>query len=82
MDCGRYEEIFWNHIPGENRLFRKLPTDSDWVQINMGAAVDASGCVPQQPSLKPSITRQLRLKPSHPWTTSRFAPHLRCLTRA
>ena len=43
FDNDGYEEIFWNNIPGENRLFRKLPTDGDWTQINAGAAVDASG---------------------------------------
>ena len=42
FDNDGYEEIFWNNIPGENRLFRKLPTDGDWTQINAGAAVDAS----------------------------------------
>merc|ERR1719210_3227769 len=43
FDNDGYEEIFWNNIPGENRLFRKLPTDSDWVRINIGDAVEIDG---------------------------------------
>ncbi|EOD24988.1 hypothetical protein EMIHUDRAFT_74002, partial [Emiliania huxleyi CCMP1516] len=43
FDNDGYEEIFWNNIPGENRLFRRLPTDEDWTLINAGAAVDTDG---------------------------------------
>ena len=43
FDNDGYDEIFFNMIPGANRLFRKLPTDADWVQIDAGAATDASG---------------------------------------
>jgi len=43
FDNDGYEEIFWNNIPGSNRLFRKLPTDADWVQINMGDAIESNG---------------------------------------
>merc|ERR1740138_696518 len=43
FDNDGYEEIFWNNIPGNNRLFRKLPTDSDWVQINIGDALETTG---------------------------------------
>jgi hypothetical protein len=43
FDNDGYEEIFWNNIPGNNRLFRKLPTDSDWVQINIGDALETAG---------------------------------------
>merc|ERR1719204_2163087 len=43
FDNDGYEEIFWNNIPGENRLFRKLPTDSDWVRVNIGVAVEMDG---------------------------------------
>merc|ERR550534_3344170 len=43
FDNDGYEEIFWNNIPGENRLFRKLPTDSDWVRVNIGDAVEMDG---------------------------------------
>jgi len=42
-DNDGYEEIFWNNIPGENRLFRKLPTDSDWTQVDIGDALEADG---------------------------------------
>jgi len=43
FDNDGYEEIFWNNIPGENRLFRKLPTDDDWVRINIGDANEIDG---------------------------------------
>lgn len=43
FDNDGYEEIFWNNIPGANRLFRKLPSDADWVQINIGEAIEPSG---------------------------------------
>lgn len=43
FDNDGYEELFWNNIPGDNRLFRKLPTDDDWVQINIGDAVEPEG---------------------------------------
>eukprot|EP00931_Biecheleriopsis_adriatica_P065316 TRINITY_DN39886_c0_g1_i1.p1 TRINITY_DN39886_c0_g1~~TRINITY_DN39886_c0_g1_i1.p1 ORF type:complete len:703 (-),score=136.11 TRINITY_DN39886_c0_g1_i1:129-2204(-) len=43
FDNDGYEEIFWNNIPGSNRLFRKLPTDADWVQVNIGDALEADG---------------------------------------
>jgi hypothetical protein len=43
FDNDGYEEIFWNNIPGNNRLFRKLPTDADWTQINLGEAVEPNG---------------------------------------
>jgi len=43
FDNDGYEEIFWNNIPGENRLFRKLPTDDDWIRINIGDAVEIDG---------------------------------------
>ena len=43
FDNDGYDEIFWNHIPGANRLFRKLPSDADWTLIDAGAATDASG---------------------------------------
>jgi hypothetical protein len=43
FDNDGYEEIFWNNIPGNNRLFRKRPTDSDWVQINIGDALETTG---------------------------------------
>jgi hypothetical protein len=43
FDNDGYEEIFWNNIPGENRLFRKLPTDSDWVRVNIGDALEMDG---------------------------------------
>ena len=42
FDNDGYEEIFWNNIPGANRLFRKLPGDADWTMIDAGAATDAS----------------------------------------
>ena len=41
--CGRYEEIFWNNIPGDNRLFRRLPTDPDWTQVSIGDAAEPDG---------------------------------------
>ena len=31
------------NIPGENRLFRKLPTDADWTQVNIGDALEPTG---------------------------------------
>merc|ERR1719461_610386 len=43
FDNDGYEEIFYNNIPGENRLFRKLPEDEDWVRINIGDAVEVDG---------------------------------------
>jgi len=43
FDNDGYEEIFYNNIPGENRLFRKLPDDEDWVRINIGDAVERDG---------------------------------------
>eukprot|EP00746_Dinoflagellata_sp_MGD_P162667 gnl/MRDRNA2_/MRDRNA2_90320_c0_seq1.p1 gnl/MRDRNA2_/MRDRNA2_90320_c0~~gnl/MRDRNA2_/MRDRNA2_90320_c0_seq1.p1 ORF type:complete len:657 (+),score=121.24 gnl/MRDRNA2_/MRDRNA2_90320_c0_seq1:63-2033(+) len=43
FDNDGYEEIFWNNIPGNNRLFRKLPSDSDWTEINIGDAVEPNG---------------------------------------
>jgi len=43
FDNDGHEEIFWNNIPGSNRLFRKLPTDADWVQINIGDAIESNG---------------------------------------
>jgi len=43
FDNDGYEEIFWNNIPGENRLFRKLPEDDDWKRINIGVAVEIDG---------------------------------------
>merc|ERR1712100_653738 len=38
-----YEEIFWNNIPGANRLFRKLPSDQDWTQVKIGDALEENG---------------------------------------
>lgn len=43
FDNDGYEEIFWNNIPGANRLFRKLPTDSDWTQVQIGDALEEAG---------------------------------------
>jgi len=43
FDNDGYEEIFWNNIPGSNRLFRKLPSDSDWVQVKIGDALETNG---------------------------------------
>merc|ERR1712232_578114 len=43
FDNDGYEEIFWNNIPGANRLFRKLPTDADWISIKIGDALEANG---------------------------------------
>jgi len=43
FDNDGYEEIFWNNIPGANRLFRKLPSDSDWTQIKIGDALEENG---------------------------------------
>jgi len=43
FDNDGHEEIFWNNIPGANRLFRKLPSDSDWVQIDIGDALEENG---------------------------------------
>jgi len=43
FDNDGYEEIFWNNIPGENRLFRKLPEDKDWLRINIGDALEMDG---------------------------------------
>merc|ERR1719461_1864176 len=43
FDNDGYEEIFWNNISGENRLFRKLPTDNDWVRVNIGDALEMDG---------------------------------------
>eukprot|EP00929_Paragymnodinium_shiwhaense_P032533 TRINITY_DN18016_c0_g1_i1.p1 TRINITY_DN18016_c0_g1~~TRINITY_DN18016_c0_g1_i1.p1 ORF type:complete len:717 (+),score=116.87 TRINITY_DN18016_c0_g1_i1:247-2151(+) len=42
-DNDGYEEIFWNNIPGDNRLFRKLPTDDGWVQVKVGDALESQG---------------------------------------
>merc|ERR1711988_58484 len=43
FDNDGYEEIFYNNIPGANRLFRKLPTDSDWTQVKIGDALEENG---------------------------------------
>lgn len=43
FDNDGYEEIFWNNIPGANRLFRKLPTDADWTSVKIGDALEESG---------------------------------------
>jgi hypothetical protein len=43
FDNDGYEEIFWNNIPGANRLFRKLPTDSDWTSVKIGDALEQNG---------------------------------------
>jgi hypothetical protein len=43
FDNDGYEEIFWNNIPGANRLFRKLPTDEDWIQVQIGDALEENG---------------------------------------
>jgi len=43
FDNDGYEEIFWNNIPGANRLFRKLPTDPDWTQVKIGDALEENG---------------------------------------
>jgi hypothetical protein len=43
FDNDGYEEIFWNNIPGANRLFRKLPTDADWVSVKIGDALEEDG---------------------------------------
>lgn len=43
FDNDGHEEIFWNNIPGDNRLFRKLPSDADWVQVNIGDALESTG---------------------------------------
>ena len=43
FDNDGWEEIFWNNIPGENRLFRKLPSDDGWTAINPGAALEPDG---------------------------------------
>ena len=43
FDNDGHDEIFFNNIPGANRLFRRLPTDSDWTMIDAGAATDADG---------------------------------------
>jgi hypothetical protein len=43
FDNDGYEEIFWNNIPGANKLFRKLPTDSDWTSVKIGDALEENG---------------------------------------
>mmetsp|Transcript_9471 Transcript_9471/g.16516 ORF Transcript_9471/g.16516 Transcript_9471/m.16516 type:complete len:728 (-) Transcript_9471:56-2239(-) len=43
FDNDGYEEIFWNNIPGANRLFRKLPSDSNWTQVKIGDALLEEG---------------------------------------
>merc|ERR1712232_226313 len=43
FDNDGYEEIFWNNIPGANRLFRKLPTDDGWTQVQIGDALEQNG---------------------------------------
>jgi len=43
FDNDGYEEIFWNNIPGNNKLFRKLATDADWTQVNIGDALEPNG---------------------------------------
>eukprot|EP00441_Pelagodinium_beii_P034589 CAMPEP_0197635214 /NCGR_PEP_ID=MMETSP1338-20131121/11088_1 /TAXON_ID=43686 ORGANISM="Pelagodinium beii, Strain RCC1491" /NCGR_SAMPLE_ID=MMETSP1338 /ASSEMBLY_ACC=CAM_ASM_000754 /LENGTH=611 /DNA_ID=CAMNT_0043207223 /DNA_START=51 /DNA_END=1883 /DNA_ORIENTATION=- len=43
FDNDGYEEIFWNNIPGSNRLFRKLASDSDWTQVKIGDALETDG---------------------------------------
>jgi len=43
FDNDGYEEIFWNNIPGDNRLFKKGETDADWIQINIGDALETDG---------------------------------------
>ena len=38
------EEIFFNNIPGDNRLFKKVHgVDADWIKINIGAAREPTG---------------------------------------
>jgi len=47
FDNDGHEEIFWNNIPGENRLFRREETGNggitDWTQVNIGDALEADG---------------------------------------
>lgn len=43
FDNDGYEEIFWNNIPGANRLFRKIPGDADWTQVKIGDALEENG---------------------------------------
>lgn len=43
FDNDGYEEIFWNNIPGANRLFRRTPADSDWTQVKIGDALEENG---------------------------------------
>ena len=35
------EELFWNNIPGENRLFTR--EDDEWIPINIGDALEPTG---------------------------------------
>jgi len=38
------EELFFNNIPGDNRLFQKIHgVDADWIKINIGAAREQTG---------------------------------------
>ena len=38
------EELFFNNIPGDNRLFKKVHgVDADWIKINIGAARERTG---------------------------------------
>ena len=47
-DNDGFEEIFWNNIPGANRLFRKLPADADWTMIDARRPANAlSGGAPR-----------------------------------
>lgn len=37
-------EIFWNNIPGENKLFQEASSDGkSWTKLNIGAALEADG---------------------------------------
>ena len=40
---GLSSQIFFNNIRGHNRLFRKLPTDADWTQVDLGDAREPDG---------------------------------------
>lgn len=38
------EELFFNNIPGDNRLFKKVQgVDQDWIKINIGPAREPTG---------------------------------------
>ena len=43
FDNDGYEEIFFNNIPGDNRLFRKGASDPGWTQVDIGDALETAG---------------------------------------